>query len=200
MSDTANLFLLAGIWSLIAIAVVWFIPTNWTVRIGVLALLVGVPFWELPYGFYNFAKICKEGARLIAYDAVVPQDSICVENLDSGMYAGLVKAGFARIEVTGNTDDPKRDAASGKVFFVKKREIKSSYCLGSANNIELPWRILRDDALVIRASDQRVIGRQSQYLWFGMWWQDKARPVFGRGGMCYDDPQRPSVFIRTGAI
>ena len=59
MSQTEELFLLAGTWTLIAIFIARFIP-NWPGRIAFLAIAVGLPFWELPYGYYNFQRLCRE--------------------------------------------------------------------------------------------------------------------------------------------
>ena len=124
---------------------------------------------------------------------------MCVVDLDSGLYSGLVRTDFVRIEVTGRSDDPKRDSTSGRVFPTKKQEVKSAYCFGFQANVSLPWRVLRNDVLIARAKDDRVVARQSQFQWAGMWWQEQASPVLGRGGVCFEDPQRPNLALRKGA-
>ena len=58
MSDTEQLFVLAGVWVAIAAVIARFI-SGWPARIVVFTLLVGIPFWELPYGYYNFRELCK---------------------------------------------------------------------------------------------------------------------------------------------
>ncbi len=198
MNDTEQLFVVAAVWALIAAAIARFIP-NWPGRIAFFALAVGVPFWELPFGYYNFQKLCSEQAKLQVFEKIPPQDSVCVSDLDSGLYSGLIRAGFARIEVTGRTDDPTRDAASGRVFRIKKQEAKSSYCYSYKANNHLPWRLLRNDVLITRANDDHVIARQSQFLWGGMWWQEAARPILGHGGVCFDDPERSNFVLRKGS-
>ena len=197
MNDTEQLFVVAAVWALIAAAIARFIP-NWPGRIAFFALAVGIPFWELPYGYYNFQKLCSEEGRLQVFEKILPQDSVCVGDLDSGVYSGLIRAGFLRIEVTGKSDDRKRDSASGRIFLTKKQEVKSAYCLEFRANIALPWRVLRSDVLIARANDEHVIARQSQFHWAGMWWQEQARPVVGRGGVCFEDPQRPNDMLRSG--
>ena len=197
MNDTEQLFVAAAIWALIAAAVARFIP-NWPGRIAFFAIAVGLPFWELPYGYYNFQKLCREEGRLLVFERIPPQDSVCVGDLDSGLYSGLIRAGFVRVEITGRSDDPKRDSVSGRVFPTKKQEVKSAYCLAYRANIPLPSRVLRNDVLITRASDEHVIARQSQFQWAGMWWQEQARPVLGRGGVCFEDPQRPNLVLRNG--
>ena len=198
MNDTEQLFVVAAVWALIAAAIARFIP-NWPVRIAFFALAVGVPFWELPFGYYNFQKLCGEQGKLQIFEKIPPQDSICVSDLDSGLYTGLMRAGFVRIEVTGRSDDPARDSASGRVFPTKKSELKSTYCYAFQANNPLHWRVLRNDLLISRGSDNHVIARQSQFQWAGMWWQEKASPVLGRGGVCFEDPQRPNLVLRSGS-
>jgi hypothetical protein len=198
MSDTAQLFILAGVWTLISFFVASRIA-NWPARIVALVLLVGIPFWELPFGYYYFRELCKNEAKLLVFEAIIPQDSVCVENLDSGLYSNLVKAGFPRIEVSGSSDDQKRDAASGRVFRVRVEDGKSRYCLHSQSNVTLPWRVLRHDTVVASINDGHAIARQSRFHWSGMWWQQAAQPILGRGGRCFDDPTRLMRFVRTGS-
>jgi len=197
MNDTEQLFIAAAVWALIAAAIARFIP-NWPGRIAFFAIAVGLPFWELPFGYYNFRLLCNEQGRLQVFETIRPQNSICVGDLDSGSFSGLIRAGFSRIEVTGRSDDPARDLSSGRVIRIPKREIKSEYCLEYPANKSLPWRVLRNDVLIVRASNDKVIARQSQFQWAGMWWQEQASPIFGRGGVCFEDPQRPNFALRDG--
>jgi hypothetical protein len=197
MSDTTQLFVLAGLWTIGALVAAYVI-LKWPVKIAVVALLVGIPFWELPYGYYNFRTLCEKEAKLQTFQKVAPQDSICVENLDSVLFESFSEAGFSRIEVLGGSDDRERDAKSGRVFAGTNQGIKSPYCLVFVNNISLPWGILRHDSLVRRANDSSIAARQSQFHWAGMWWQELARPVLGRGGRCFDDPAQSIRAIRYG--
>ena len=87
MSDTEQLFIVAGIWSLISLFIARFI-SGWPARIAVFALLVGVPFWELPYGYFNFLSKCREETHVLVFKAISPQQNICVETLESTAYSG----------------------------------------------------------------------------------------------------------------
>jgi len=198
MNDTEQLFLVAIVWALIAAAITRFIP-NWPGRIVFFTITVAIPFWELPYGFYNFRKLCDEQGKLQVFEKIEPQDSVCVNDLDAGVYSGLMRAKFVRIEVIGRSDDAGRDSGSGRVFLTKKQDIKSPYCLAFQANVSLPWRVLRNDALIARSSDEHVVARQSQLQWAGMWWQEKVRPMLGRGGVCFEDPQHTTLALRNGA-
>jgi hypothetical protein len=197
MSDTAQLFVIACVWTLAAAILAYFIP-KWPVKIIVVALLVGIPFWELPAGYYNFRKQCLEQVSWRAFEPIPPQESICVENLDSGLYANLTQSGFSRIEVTGGSDDNKRDRASGRVVRTVGKEVKSTFCLGFSNGEFFPWRISRYDLLVTKVGDRRVVGRQGQAIWAGTWWQAAMHPILGNGGMCFEDPLKGLRAIRAG--
>jgi hypothetical protein len=198
MNDTEQLFLAAAAWALIAAAIARFIP-NWPGRIVFFALAVGIPFWELPYGYYNFQKLCREETTLKVIEKFPPQDSVCIEYFDAGLYRQLAQGGFTRIEITGRSDNAKEYAAKGQVFMTNHEQAKSSYCIAFENNISLPWRLLRADTMIEQRSDRRVIGRQSEFYWTGMWWQEQARPAAGRGGVCSKDSNETIALLRRGS-
>jgi len=198
MNDTEQLFVAAAIWALIAAAIARFIP-NWPGRIAFFAIAVGIPFWELPYGYYNFQKLCRDETNLKVFEKVPPQDSVCIEYFDLGLYRQLVQAGFTRIEVTGRSDNAKEYAANGRVVLASRNQAKSSYCIVFENNISLPWRVLRADILIDGARDKRVIARQSEFFWTGMWWQEQANPVLGRGGVCSKESNDAALALHRGA-
>ena len=198
MSDTAQLFILAAVWTVVSIFLARLVP-NWGGRIALFAVLVGVPFWELPYGYYAFHRLCGEQANLQIFERFPPQENICVDDLHSNLFSKLVKYGFTRIEVTGRSDDPQRYVASGKVYFPKLRtEVESQYCLDFVSNFPLPHRILRGATLVKRSRDGQVALRQDHFFWSGLWWQDAASPLLGRGGTCFGDPDLPIKTLRAG--
>jgi hypothetical protein len=198
MNDTEQLFLMAVIWAVIAAVIARFIP-NWPGRIAFFSIAMAIPFWEFPYGYYNFETLCREQAMPQFFEKIPPQESICVENLDAGFYRGLVQAGFKKIEVRGGADDPQRYLASGRVLLTGLDGAKSPYCFSFKSNIRLPWRIWRHDQLVSHAIDGRIVARQSRFSWAGMWWQEDARPVLGRGGDCSSGFGRMLMAIRNGA-
>ena len=198
MNDTEQLFLMAAVWTIIAVVLARFIP-NWPGRIAFVAVAVGLPFWELPYGFYHFRKLCSEQLAFEVFEKIVPQDSVCLEYFDFGQYNQLVRAGFSRIEITGRSDNAKEYAASGRVQMTNRDQAKSPYCITFRNNIRLPWSVSRADILVERVRENLVAGRQSSFTWTGMWWQAQASPVLGRGGVCSGMSNEAIVALRRGA-
>jgi hypothetical protein len=198
MNDTEQLFVAAAVWALIAAVIARFIP-NWPGRIAFFALAVGIPFWELPYGFYNFQKLCRDETNLKVFEKIPPQESVCIEYFDLGLYRQLVQAGFTRIEITGRSDNAKQYAASGRVLLTNRDQAASSCCIVFKSNISLPWRVLRTDILIEGTRDRRVVARQSDFYWAGMWWQEQARPVLGRGGVCSKESNDAPAVLRHGA-
>src|SRR6185369_8583768 len=131
MSDTAQLFILAGIWSLIAAFIVRFIP-KWPARIIVFALLVGVPFWELPYGYYNFQKLCRDDGGLHVFDPIAPQDVICAAYPFDSSAKSLLRFGFESVEARTKTGGVIRYSKNEPEVSMKK--ISSEFCASFANN------------------------------------------------------------------
>jgi hypothetical protein len=193
MNDTEQLFLMAVIWALIAAVVARFIP-NWPGRIAFFTIAVAIPFWELPYGYYNFQRLCDEETKLRVFEKIPPQDSVCIAYFDLGLYTLLNQAGFRRIEVTGRSDN-----ANDRVFLTSREQARSSYCISFKSNIGLDWRMWRGDTSIHRAGDDRLIAMQSRFRWDGMWWQQQARPVMGIGGVCSGDLNAPILALRRGS-
>jgi hypothetical protein len=191
MSDTTQLFILAGIWTLAAAILVYFIR-NWPARIFVFALLVGVPFWELPYGYYNFQNLCKTAGGLHVLEPIAPQKTICADYPFDSSAKGLTRYGFDRVEARAKTGeitqfskDPKGAVAKGS------KRIESEYCVTFSNNNRLPWQVIRHDFTIVRADTKSVAARHSVFDWLGTWWQVAASPMLGRGGTCREDPVEP---------
>ena len=198
MNDTEQLFIAAAVWALIAAVIARFIP-NWPGRIAFFAIAMGIPFWELPYGYYNFQKLCRDETNLKVLEKILPQDSVCIEYFDLGLYRQLVQAGFTRIEITGRSDNANEYVANGRVFLTKREDAKSSYCIVLKSGTSLPWRILRGDTLVVRLVDNHAVARQSRIRWNGTWWQQEATPILGIGGVCSGSLSNPILALRQGA-
>ncbi|MEO8145362.1 MAG: hypothetical protein ABI654_14220 [Betaproteobacteria bacterium] len=198
MSETEQLFLMAAVWTVAAAIVARFIP-NWPGRIAFFAIAVGLPFWELPYGYYNFRKLCDEETALKVIQKFQPQDSICIEYFDLGLYRQLVQAGFTRIEITSRSDNAKEYASNGRVFMTNREQAKSPYCLVFQGNISMSSRIQRSDAVLVRVVDNFPVAKQSDFRWDGTWWQKDTQPILGFGGWCTSSLTAPILALRKGA-
>ncbi|MFN0191900.1 MAG: hypothetical protein ACKVP5_07965 [Aestuariivirga sp.] len=188
MSDTEQLFIVAAVWTVIAAFLARFVP-NWGGRIALFAVLVGVPFWELPYGYSNFVKHCDANAKLQVLEPIEPQRSVCFDYQIGPLAEKLLDRGFVQVETKGNDGkftSYSRPESQLKVSTGADRAT-SEYCVAFSNNNQHPWRVIRHDFFVIRSRDSVVVARHGASDWLGMWWQDKASPLLGRGGSCRSD-------------
>jgi hypothetical protein len=201
MNDTEQLFLVAAVWTLIAAAITRFIP-NWPGRIAFFTIAVGLPFWELPYGYYNFGKLCKEQGGLKTFELIPPQNVVCVAYPFESGASAMLKAGFDVVEARDKSGSVNRisRASAGDFQSTKLNRVTSDYCVTYAFVRGLPWRIMRNEMTISRENDQRVVARHSDFIWFGMWWQEAATPVLGRGGECRHDAVPPISAALIGGV
>src|SRR3990172_8633256 len=152
MNDTEQLFIAAAVWALVAAAIARFIP-NWPGLIAFFALAVGIPFWELPYGYYNFQKLCREEIGLQVFERISAQEIICADYPFVTLHRELLRSGFTSVETRGKAGEIKRYAAmpEGGIEETTQQRLASNYCLTFVNNIRLPWRVWRHDQLITRA-------------------------------------------------
>ena len=199
MSDTEQLFILAGFWTAGAVVLAYFIP-KWPAKVAAVALLVGIPFWELPYGYYNFHRLCSHDGGLRVFESILPQKSICADYPLDYSAKDLLRFGFESVEARNKTGEVTRIVATGATLQDSSKKLVSALCVTFVNNGHLPWRVLRHDFLVIRATDNALVARHSVFDWFGMWWQEAASPMLGRGGICREDPIQPVMtMLRSGS-
>jgi hypothetical protein len=201
MNDTEQLFLLAVIWALIAAVIARFIPA-WPGRIAFFAMAIAIPFWELPYGYYNFQSLCREDTRPQVFEKIAAQDEVCADYPYVTLHKELLRSGFTSVETRGKAGEIRRYTAmsDGHAIETVQRKINSNYCLTFVNNNRLPWRLWRHDVLIKRTDDNRVVARQSRFNWAGMWWQEEAHPVLGNGGACSSDANQLILALRRGAV
>lgn len=188
MSDTEQLFIVAAVWTVIAAFISRFVP-NWGGRIALFAVLVGVPFWELPYGYYNFQKHCVLESKLQVLEPISAQKTICFDYPMESSVEKLLKMGFQQVEAKG-ADGKFKQYTKGISQSIASSGLevpKSEYCVAFNNNLHLPWRVIRHDFLILRSKEKSVVARHSVFDWIGLWWQDGAFPLLGRGGSCRPD-------------
>lgn len=188
---------MAVIWAVIAAVVARFIP-NWPGRIAFFSLAVAIPFWELPYGYYNFQKLCREEGGLRVFESISPQKVICVDYPYETAALGMLKAGFVSVEARDKNGSVRTYSRSSSVNVENSNEprVTSEYCVTRSFVRGLPWRTMRNELVIFRADDKRMIARHGEFVWFGMWWQEAATPVLGRGGEC----RRDAVGAIAGAL
>ncbi len=197
MNDTEQLFLMALIWALIAMIVARFIP-NWPGRVVFFTVAVAIPFWELPYGYFNFQRLCREESGLKVFESIGPQRIICVDYPYETAAIGMLKAGFSSVEARDKDGGVRRYSKSlfDNIESFNEPRVSSEYCVTHSFVRGLPWRTMRNELVIVRANDKHMVARHGEFVWFGMWWQEAALPVLGRGGEC----RRDAVGAVAGAL
>ena len=190
---------MAAVWTIIAVVIARFIP-NWPGRIAFVAVAVGLPFWELPYGYYNFHALCREQLGLQTFEKIAPQEVVCADYPYVTLHTELLRSGFSAVETRGKAGEIRRYDAKpvGSISGIAQQKLTSNFCLTYTNNIRLPWRVLRHDQLIASAQDGHIVARQSRFSWAGMWWQEGVRPILGRGGECSADANPTISALRNG--
>jgi len=200
MSHTTELFVMAAVWCVISAVLVRFVTPSWPGRLALFAILVGIPFWELPYGYYAFRALCEKDTAPYIYEKILPQSIVCSDYPFATFHESILAAGYASVEVRDKSGRVLRASKdeSGKIAAVPQRALASRYCMTYADNIPMPWRVSRSEIRVVSIADRRVVAKQSQFAWAGMWWQEATRPVFGRGGGCHGDHRALIYVLKNG--
>jgi hypothetical protein len=186
MSPTENLLWMAAIWTAIAAGVAYFFP-NWVMRIVFVLAAVAIPFWEFPYGYYNFQRLCAEELGVKIFEPISPQKSICREVHRDSYVEQWLAPGMDFVEARDRQGNVTRlERGKGPVVLRSKTDaLASEYCVGSDWINNLPWGINRHEYWIRKNSSQAVVARlTSQIHWSGMSWQKSTR-AFGSGGSCH---------------
>jgi len=182
MSDTEQLFIVAGVWTAGAVALAYVVP-KWPAKIATVVLLVAVPFWELPYGYFNFLRLCEKEGGLRVFEKIAPQQTVCANYPIEKSAARLLELGIVGVEAKDQYGETRYISREPEGASAGKKE-SAQYCINQSFVTNLPWRIQRNEHTLVRISDQHLAARYSDFVWFGTWWQQDFLPVLGRGGEC----------------
>jgi len=103
----------------------------------------------------------------------------------------MLKSGFQDVEARDKNGEIRKytKTFSNSAESSRATRIGSEYCVTHSFVRGLPWRVMRNELSVVRENNKRLIARHSDFIWFGMWWQEAASPVLGRGGECRHDAE-----------
>jgi hypothetical protein len=200
MSPAEELFLVAGIWTVITLAIAGVIFRSWPLRAVFVAIAVGILFWEVPFGYYHFRRSCGTELELQVFEQIQPQRIVCADYPGSELAPFLLKYGFEFVEQRDRNKVIRRlNGSMEKTSSAVVDALESKYCVTYEQNIPMPWRMLRTDYLIVESRDRRVVARQSSFYWSGTYWQQANRPMLGRGGQCESDFLEPiATALRDG--
>jgi len=174
-----------GLWYLLIRA----LPNRWA-KAAVAVLAVYLPFWDVPYGYYNFQKLCADEGGLRVLGKVSPQSSVFLDSSSLRTEQErdkMLGRGFRFIEMQfhDGSSISYSKSSGGPNQSVRVSSPVSIYGIRTEMNKRLPWGIVRhDQVLYVRASNQ-VVAHNSQFAW-RIWLRDKVLALPGGQIHCQD--------------
>ena len=182
-----GLAVLAGI--AIYIAVFWFLvralEQKWAKGLAILVALA-IPFWDLPFGYYNYREHCANDGGLHLRQQFSPVTSILIDPSTGYTADQLLRRGFKIVEVNEASQKITRYVVEGNGIKSENTEkITSSVRIRTHRNQVLPWNVVRHDVVVSLVNGDNVLVTHSGFHWRGVWWQVVGAPMFGTGPFCH---------------
>jgi len=185
-----------GLWYLLIRA----LPNRWAKAIVALVALY-LPFWDVPYGYYNFRTLCAEEGGVKVFEKVPPQDSIYLDKSVLGAVSYMFKQGYRIVEEQDRSGQIGRWLASdpGRREVVEKASLISTYGMRSELFKRQPWGILRSDDFVFNVRTDAVVIRSTYFRW-QIWISSLGIPGFGYFHYCPERISRtsPADKLRSG--
>lgn len=179
-----------GLWYLLIRA----LPNKWA-KAAVALLALYLPFWDVPYGYYNFQKLCKSEGGLHVYAKIAPQTAVFLEPSASVSPEYMFKQGFTVVE------HPVLDGQVARVFatapsetqYVSRAALFSNYGIRSAANDD--WRerrMVRRDLFAYSLKSGTSVAQKTDLRWF-LWIQGLVTPMLGTGWRCPSSGEKKSL-------
>jgi hypothetical protein len=174
-----------GLWYLLIRA----LPSRWA-KAAVALVAIYLPFWDVPYGYYNFRTLCAEEGGLRVMGKVAPQPSVLLDSSSlrtEQEREKMLGRGFRFVEMQfhdGSSISYSKSSA-GPNQSVRVSSPVSVYGIRTEMNRRMPWGIVRhDQVLYVRATNQ-IVARNAQVAW-RIWLRDKVLGLPGGQIHCQD--------------
>lgn len=174
-----------GLWYLLIRA----LPNRWAKAVVAL-VAVYLPFWDVPYGYYNFRTLCAEEGGLHVFGKVSPETSVFLDSsalLTEQESAKMIGRGFRFIEMRSHdgSNISYSNTSTGQSQTVRISSPVSSYGIRTTMNTRMPWGIVRHDQFLYVLTSDQVLARNTQFHW-RFWLRDKVLAVPGGHHYCQD--------------
>jgi len=168
-------------------------------KIAAIVVALAIPFWDLPFGYFNFYRHCSQEGGIHLSKELPPSSAILVDSSSGYTPNQVLRFGFKAVEYE----------ASGQIIrYVRESQdiVKSTHAAPIsalrvifAGHKILPWNLTRTDYVVTRLDNGQVVASQTDFQWRGMWWQVASAPLLGDGGRCRRPSDEPmlAVIART---
>lgn len=159
------------------VALFWLITAKangWGKRIGVLAVAIAIPFWEFPFGYWTLLQHCKLESGIHVGNEFTPSDSILFFNY-AYKPAEAAALGYKTIEYLSQGNVIRYTRVGEELEKSTHRQPTSKISYRAEGWQELPWGVARYDYLVTRLADGKVVARQTDFNWSGLYWERALR-------------------------
>jgi hypothetical protein len=170
------------------VAIFWFViakARNRGERISAIVIALLIPFWDLPIGYLNFYQHCsQEGGIYIDKEFRAP-DSILIGESSAYRPDTVLKLGFKTVEFKDREDIIRFTAGVDKVAKSIHTTPISLLKIEYSGHKLLPWNLVRTEQIVTRLKDGKVVAKQTDFSWRGMWWEVSTRVHVISPTQCY---------------
>ena len=160
------------------VALWWFVISkarNRGERISAVVVALLIPFWDLPIGYINFYKHCsQEGGIYIDKEFRAP-DAILIGESSAYRPDTVLKLGIKTVEFKDREDIIRFTLDANKVARSIHTTPISALKIENSGHKLLPWNLVRTEQIVTRLKDGKVVAKQTDFSWRGMWWEVSTR-------------------------
>ncbi len=148
-------------------------------KIAAIVVALAIPFWDLPFGYFNFYHHCSQDGGLHISKDLPALNAILIDPSVGYRPEDVLRFGFKTVEYANSSETIRYTAdASGLSKSIHSAPISPIKIQYSGNQM-LPWNLIRSDYIVSRVDNGQVIARQTDFKWRGLWWQVSAAPLLG---------------------
>jgi hypothetical protein len=162
-----------GLWYLLIRA----LPNRWA-KAGVALVAIYLPFWDVPYGYYNFHTLCADEGGVHVSAKVSPQTSVYLDRSSlrtEQERARMFARGFSLIEMhspDGSSMSFSKSSA-GQSQGDSISAPTSTYGIRAEMNKRMPWGVVRHDQVLFVRESNQFVARNSEFAW-RIWLRDKV--------------------------
>ncbi len=164
-------------------------------KIAAIAVALAVPFWDLPIGYLNFYRHCSQEGGIYVSNEVPASDAILIDSSAGYTPEEITRFGFKIVEYVSRDETirytAERNGLNKSIHTTPVSKIKIQF----SGHQTLPWNLVRTEYIVSRLDNGKVVAKQTDFYWRGMWWQVAAAPLLGDGSNCLREAERPMLAV-----
>lgn len=192
----AGLLILGGAAAYVALW--WFVISkarNRGERVSAVVIALLIPFWDLPFGYFNFYRLCSQEGGLHVDKELRAADSILLAESTAYRPEDVLKLGFKTVEFMSRGQVIRYSSSPAGVLRTTHTQAISPLVYEFSSNKPLPWNVVRSDYEVKRIGDGKILARQTDFGWNGMWWESNFRVQVTSARHCSGVPSKSVLLV-----